>query len=373
MSAELQRRWTVARPLLLLASTDTAAVEGISAAGATAASRRLTAAADAELLVLGPGGQRPHGLPPLPAGLSPALISHVVLRQLGLLPRLMVVDLGCAIAPAVPHLRLPDPESAGPASCLSSGGALPLARVQALLARGRCWGQRWPPEQPLLLAECVPGGTSTALAVLLGLDVAADGLVGGSLLLPVHALKADLARRGLAAAGLGGRPATTGNEAGRAQAVLAAVGDPMQALAAGLCLAMAKRRLPVVLAGGSQMAAVLALALALAPTGLRPALAEQCVVATTAWLAHEAGSDLALLLRRIDQRWCVRTQLAVAALRFDGCRSPALQDFERGYVKEGVGAGALAWLWELSGRSPQALAAHCDAAAAQLLGTTPTG
>lgn len=366
ISAELQRRWTVARPLLLLASTDTAAVEGISAAGATAASRRLTAAADAELLVLGPGGQRPHGLPPLPAGLSPALISHVVLRQLGLLPRLMVVDLGCAIAPAVPHLRLPDPESAGPASCLSSGGALPLARVQALLARGRCWGQRWPPEQPLLLAECVPGGTSTALAVLLGLDVAADGLVGGSLLLPVHALKADLARRGLAAAGLGGRPATTGNEAGRAQAVLAAVGDPMQALAAGLCLAMAKRRLPVVLAGGSQMAAVLALALALSPAAERPRIAAGAALATTAWVAAEPSSDLALLLQRIAARWQQEPLAFAAGLRFSSCRSPRLQAFEQGYVKEGVGAGGLAALWELSGRTPEALAAACDQACSLL-------
>jgi len=41
------------RVLLLLAGTETAAVPGISAAGATPDSRRLTAAADAELLLLG--------------------------------------------------------------------------------------------------------------------------------------------------------------------------------------------------------------------------------------------------------------------------------------------------------------------------------
>lgn len=47
------------RLLLLLAGTETAAVPGISAAGATPASRRRTAAADAELLLLGPGRPRP--------------------------------------------------------------------------------------------------------------------------------------------------------------------------------------------------------------------------------------------------------------------------------------------------------------------------
>ncbi|MEB3234537.1 MAG: nicotinate-nucleotide--dimethylbenzimidazole phosphoribosyltransferase [Cyanobacteriota bacterium] len=367
----LQQRWRRLRPLLLLASTETAAVEGISAAGATAPSRRLTAAADAELLLLGPAARRPHALPPLPAGVSPALISHVVLQQLGLLPRLQLVDLGCAVAPAVPHLRLPGPESAGPARCLSSGAALPAARVQALLARGACWGRRWPADQPLLLAECVPGGTSTALAVRLGLGLAADGLVGGSLLVPAHSLKAQLASQGLAAAGLGDRGSAADGQL--AQAVLAAVGDPMQALAAGLCLALAERQVPVVLAGGSQMAAVLALALALAPQELRPALAEQCLIATTAWLAHEASSDLALLLRQLEQRWAVRCQLAVASLRFNGCQSQSLRDFERGYVKEGVGAGALAWVWELSGRSPQDLANACDGAAAQLLGPGAQG
>jgi hypothetical protein len=56
--------------LLLLAGTDTAAVPGISAAGATPESRRWTAAADAELLLLGPGAKRHHALPPLPAGIQ---------------------------------------------------------------------------------------------------------------------------------------------------------------------------------------------------------------------------------------------------------------------------------------------------------------
>ena len=144
--------------------------------------------------------------------------------------------------------------------------------------------------------------------------------------------------------------------------MLAAVGDPMQALAAGLVGAAAASGAPVLLAGGSQMAAVLALALALAPAAVRPALAQRLVVATTAWVAEESGSDLALLLERIGALWQVRPRLAVAALRFHGCTSPALRDYERGYVKEGVGAGGLALLWQLAGRDPAVLAAACDRA-----------
>jgi|UniRef100_UPI0040499DD2 uncharacterized protein (TIGR00303 family) len=367
----LERGWRRSRTLLLLAATDTAAVPGISAAGASPQARLGTAAADAELLLLGPGGRRCHALPPLPAGVSPALISHVVLSQLGLLERTQVLDLGCAIAAAVPHLRLPGLESAGPARCLSTGQALASARVAALVQRGSAWGRRWDPAEPLLLAECVPGGTTTALAVLEGLGVAASGLVSGSLRQPAHGLKSALVAQGLAAAGFEkAELAAVADPLAFAEPlnVLAALGDPMQAFAAGLVGAAALRGAPVLLAGGSQMAAVLALALALAEPGQRPALADRLVVATTAWVAEEAGSNLALLLERIGARWQVRPRLEVAALRFHGCSSAALRDYERGYVKEGVGAGGLALLWQLAGRQPGALAEACDAACRLELG-----
>lgn len=367
----LEQGWHRSRTLLLLAATDTAAVPGISAAGASPQARLGTAAADAELLLLGPGGRRCHALPPLPAGVSPALISHVVLSQLGLLERTRVLDLGCAIAAAVPHLRLPGLESAGPARCLSTGQALAPARVAALVQRGSAWGRRWDPAEPLLLAECVPGGTTTALAVLEGLGVAAAGLVSGSLRQPAHGLKSALVAQGLAAAGFeAAELAAVADPLAFAEPlnVLAALGDPMQAFAAGLVGEAAVRGVPVLLAGGSQMAAVLALALALAEPGQRLALADRLVVATTAWVAEEAGSNLALLLERIGARWQVRPRLEVAALRFHGCSSAALRDYERGYVKEGVGAGGLALLWQLAGRQPGALAEACDAACRLELG-----
>lgn len=359
-SADDSPAWHRSRVLVLLAGTATAAVPGISAAGATPEARQATAAADAELLVLGPGNRRPHALPPLPAGVSPALISHVVLKELGMLDRLLLADLGCPQAPAVAHLRLPDQESAGPAHCLSSGAAMAPARVEALLQRGDQWARRLDPEEPLVLAECVPGGTSTALAVLRGLGVAADGLVSGSLRRSAHHLKAHLVNQGLSAAALQTGQATP-------QQVLAAVGDPMQALAAGLLPRAAERGVTVLLAGGSQMAAVLALALALARPEQRRALETRVRLGTTAWVAEEAGSDLAQLLERIGRTWQVKPQLEVAELRFHGSSCPALGDYERGYVKEGVGAGGLAWLWQRCGREPQQLARCCEVACRVLL------
>jgi len=285
------------------------------------------------------------------------LISHVVLRDLGLLASTQVVDLGCSVAPAIPHLRLPALEGGGPARCLSSGMAMDLGRVQALLARGLRWGERLGrpvaagglSPSPLVVAECVPGGTTTALAVLEGLGVRAQGLVSGSLRHPAHGLKATLVDQGLAAA----NPvlAQSRNPVWDPLAVVAALGDPMQPLAAGLVLGAAAQGVPVLLAGGSQMAAVLALALAIAPVEGRPALLDLVQVATTAWVAQDRGSNLALLLDRIAGRWGLEQPLVpqVAGLRFSDCRSQALRDYERGYVKEGVGAGGLALLWERCG------------------------
>ena len=153
-------------------------------------------------------------------------------------------------------------------------------------------------------------------------------------------------------------------------ALVAAVGDPMQPLAAGLVLAASAQGVPVLLAGGSQMAAVLALALALAPAERRSSLLALVQLATTVWVAQERGSNLALLLDRIAKRWGVDQPLVpqVAGLRFSHCRSQVLRDYEDGYVKEGVGAGGLALLWERCGHSPQELASACDALCWQWLG-----
>lgn len=345
--------------LLVLAATATAAVAGISAAGSTPQSRRFTAAADGELLMLGPGVSRPHTLPPLPAGVSPALISWVVLEQLGLARR--VVNAGVEVAPAVDHHQVPGCQ---PAACLSTGRALPLQQVHALLRWGEQLGRQWSVQRPgalLVVGECVAGGTSTAAAVLQGLGVDGAGLVSGSLRQPPHQLRQQLVAQGLQRSG---RPST-------ALELVAAVGDPMQPLVAGVILGCGGAA-PVLLAGGSQMAAVLALAMVLAHARAQPLapLLRSTAVGTTRWVAREPGSNLALLLERVHgQLGLPQPPLAMASsLNFSSCTHPALQDYEAGYVKEGVGAGGLAITANLAGLANPRLARLCDQAMGQLSG-----
>ena len=265
--------------LLVLAATQTAEHEGNSAAGSTVASRRYTALADAELLIHGPARQRRWPLPPLPAGVSPALLSHVAARRLTLRPQ--VAALGLAQKPDFPHLHI-EPLDQGPSACLSSGAAMPLPRVQHLWRQGELLGRRL--QRPLVVAECVPGGTTTAQAVLTALGVEVAHLISGSALHPPQQRKQELVTRGLQQASLGAHPS--------AEQILAAVGDPFQAFTAGVLVGAVSAGQPLLLGGGCQMLAVLALAMQALPARQREHLAAQVLIGTTGWLADE-GADAA--------------------------------------------------------------------------------
>ena len=269
----------------ILGFTDTGLLPGISAAGATPQARRFTAIADVEFLVNGPSTQPHYSLPPLDQGISPVLISRAVLAAHAI--PLRVFNAGLHHPPAVPTIDL----GGQPAQCLSTGAALPLPLVTALFEQGLKWGTRLAAQVPqsyLILAECVVGGTTTALAVLTGLGLAAAGKVNSSHPVCNHAQKWTLVQRGLAQ--LQGSTAVCSQPTSNPFQIVAAVGDPMQIVVAGMAIA-ASHNCGVLLAGGTQMLAVYALAQALS-TGLdldwQP---EQVVVGTTRWVVEDATGD----------------------------------------------------------------------------------
>ncbi len=230
---------------LILAGSRTAEIEGISAAGSTPASRRYTAVADAELLLRGPLVPKRWPLPPLPAGVSPALISYVASRFLKIKPT--VISAGLLQSPPFSHVSLESPEI-GPARCLSSGNAMEITRVKLLLDGGFKIGKKL--KKSLLITECVPGGTSTAFAVLSGLGINVNGLISGSYRNPPTELKKKLVNQGLKAANLKKNPSSV--------ALMAAVGDPFQPIAVGLLMGAIESVRDVLLGGVCQSVAVLA-------------------------------------------------------------------------------------------------------------------
>ena len=218
--------------------------------------------------------------------------------------------------------------------------------------------------KPLLLAECVPGGTTTAQAVLTGLGLSVGDLISGSVVNPPIAMKKDLVERGLRTANLGLNPSP--------RSLLAAVGDPFQPVAAGLLLGARKAGQQVLLGGGCQMLAILAIALSELEASLRATFVEGIVLGTTAWLAEEVASkyqeesSLVRLLDIVGERFGVGLLGMSTGLHFNCSSHNALQDYERGYIKEGVGAGAFSLLAQFQGASCTDLVDNCDASLEEL-------
>ena len=312
----------------ILGFTDTGLIPGISAAGATPQDRQYTCLADVEFLYNGLKPQPQYPLPPLEAGASPVLITKAIIDTLNI--PLYLFNAGLTNKPTVPTIDL----GGAPARCLTSGLALDLATIQHLLEVGSYWGQKLADEAKdsyIILGECVVGGTTTALAVLLGLGIAAIGKVNSSHPECNHGQKLALVHQGLQVAGL-----TSPLPVSKPLKLIAAVGDPMQIVAAGMGMA-ASLKVGVMLAGGTQMLAVYALMGALKEKLSLLWRPENIVVGTTRWVAEDPSGDTIGLAQEIGSVPLMATQLSFS----ESCY-PQLQAYERGYVKEGIGCGGCA-------------------------------
>lgn len=314
----------------VLGFTETCLIPGISAAGLTPEDRKYTACADAEFLYYGATPQPKYPLPPLTAGASPVLISRAVVEELKI--PVYLFNAGLPLTPSVPFIDL----GGTTARCLSTGTAMEIATVKHLLEQGLLWGDQLGAKHSqgyLILSECVVGGTTTALAILTGLGIDAAGKVNSSHSVCNHAQKWAVVRAGLEKRHNFTDPLE----------LVAAVGDPMQVVVAGMAIA-ASRRCGVLLAGGTQMLAVYALLQAIAQAYSLSWQPEAIVVGTTRWVAEDttgATVDLALSLGKNNfSRGKITPPLLATQLSFADSRYPQLQAYEQGFVKEGVGAGA---------------------------------
>ena len=85
------------------------------------------------------------------------------------------------------------------------------------------------------------------------------------------------------------------------------------------------------------MLAVYALIQAILKTGIVRGNLERVVVGTTRWVAEDSTGDTVGLAETMG-----KVPLLATKLNFSTSRYPNLQVYERGYVKEGVGAGGCA-------------------------------
>lgn len=330
---------------LALGATALSDLDGLSAAGIDAQSRRMTPALDSEALL------RPFSpeikLPASPAGVtSPIVLTRAALEFLE--GEISVADCGTYLSPQkIAHESFGD----GPASLPSSGQALKLDNVRTLFEQGREKGRQLRAKGNLIaLAECVPGGTSTAACLLELLGIEALAKVSSSLVKEDRKTKSKLLTDELE-----NLSKKQGRELEEIKAecqrtpllAVALAGDPMQAYGAGFLLGAALYKdeekedlIALIAAGGSQMLAVWKLADLLLPG----ALDDKCLIVSTSYVAEDSRAQVAELARSCRANF----------LSFDPglelSRHAGLRAYTEGHVKEGVGAGASCFLASLKGQ-----------------------
>ncbi len=307
----------------ILASTLLSTVPGISGAGPSPEKTLLTPGLDAELIADGritsmaATSDTPTGCP------TPATITRAMMVLTGMAP--LFINAGLRQPPAVPCLDVYGSPGADP----RYGDALPDAA--RLYAGGQRIGTFLSGIADLLvLGESVPGGTTTALCLLRALGY--DAAVSSSFVDNPVGMKEEVCRQAL------GRVKTMGYT--EPLDLVRALGDPMMPVAAGIAETYTGT---LVLAGGTQMLAVAALARAM-DRPLPP-------VVTTVYVRDDRSANMQALADRIGAR------VTYVDPGFGSIGHAGLARYCLGEVKEGAGAGGAMFLAHLMGHSPGAIRA----------------
>ncbi len=305
----------------VLANTMLSTVPGISGAGPSPEKTLLTPVLDAELITRGSITSMPVK-PNTPTGCpTPASITRSMMELSGLHP--LFINAGLVHPPTVPCLDAYGEPGGDPRFT----DAVPEA--EELFRRGGAIGIFLGRVSDLLvLGECVPGGTTTAMCVLRGLGYKAR--VSSSFADNPVRMKEEVWE--MVSRRLDADPKNGPLD------VVRVCGDPMIALSAGIFSTYPGA---LVLAGGTQMLAVAAVSKGLGLPVPR--------VATTCYVRDDASANFAGLAGEIG------AEAYYVDPGFGDLGHSGLARYCIGEVKEGMGAGGAMFLAALLGHSPEAI------------------
>ena len=294
----------------VIANTEVGKIKGISAAGANPNLTDLTPPADVELVELGKCICI-DGVPVTPEGIpTPAIITRASLN-LANIP-FLTINAGLDVLPQIPFVDVGGKAGGDirkKQAVVSPQGTFKNARIIGKNLAKLC--------DYLVVGESIAGGTTTALGVLVGLGYDAFGKVSSSMPNNPHTIRMEVVKQALKK--LNDRNVFS---------VIREVGDPMIPVHAGICVEAAKE-IPVLMAGGTQMAAILAVI-----KEVEKKIVNNLAIATTNWIINDKTSDLSGLINEILSIPIIATKLSFVNSKYVG-----LQAYEKGFVKEGVGAG----------------------------------
>ncbi|MDD1758008.1 MAG: TIGR00303 family protein [Methanotrichaceae archaeon] len=321
------------RPLFLciISNTDTGKIPGISAAGTSPELTDYTPGADAELVETNKIITMPE-LPEAPGGSpTPAIVTKAALNLSGI-PSLFVAS-GLRRKPAIPYAEMGG----------SAGNDIRKYRAvedaKGIYERAAMFGRKLAHfSDCVFIGESIAGGTTTALAVLKALGY--NGKVSSSFAtnpmeLKLRVVEDAMKRAGIAEGSLKKDPLRAITE----------LGDPMMPCALGLMKGLKDTK--VVLAGGTQMAAILTMAKALRIGG-------DISIATTKYIIEDKSASFMELVESIGVP-CYYSDPGLERSKF-----PSVKIYAQGYVKEGVGLGGAALAASLYGVTQLQLVEESD-------------
>jgi len=317
--------------LLALSHTKTANIKGITQAGLPGL-MHLTPTLDAEFLICGKLKSLKK-LPKTAKGIpTPALITRSVhlLHPFG---HIEALDLGLPTPPRLKakklhHFAIP------PSGKISKGANI---NAKEIFEKGYRFAESYQlKDDYLILGESVPSGTTTATATALALGYEAEGFFSSSF----KDVPNDIRQRTIAKALQKAKNQTDLFD------ILGTVSDNMLIFNAGFILGV-NGRFPMVLAGGTQMAAVLLVANRIIDYMGTAFEAKNLMLCTTKWVAKDKHSNIKALLQMLD----FPIDAYYTYFDFSQAHTPALKRYDKGEAKEGVGAGGAVMYGYLNGVS----------------------
>jgi len=289
--------------------THTCEIPGITVAGANPNLLKFTSAADAEFLHYG-YCKSIDAIPMTPDGKpTPAILTKVALEASSI--PCFVINAGSKITPKLPYLEL----GLDPGKNILQEPALEQDLTRKAVEHGRIIGRSLGSSTDcLIIGESIPGGTTTALGVLRGFGLQAS--VSSSMPQNPVGLKNQIVETALK----------------RLQSkdpydIVTQLGDPMIPSVAGM-ISAASESTKVILAGGTQMVAVLAFA---KHVGFNE---NNTVIGTTSYIIDDKTANLVEIVKQISDIPVLSIKLKLGESKITG-----LCSYAQGFVKEGAGAG----------------------------------
>ncbi len=293
----------------VISYTETCEIPGITFAGSDQDSIQFTPPADAEYLHYG-YCKTIDKIPMTPDGKpTPGLLTKTALESASI-PH-MTINAGSKISPQLPFVDTGMTFGKN----ISIQDAMTDSQVSHAVDYGRIVGRSMASlTDCLIIGESIPGGTTTALAVLKALDF--DAKVSSSIPNNPIELKNQIVNSALERI-----------DSEHPYSIVAKVGDPMIPFVAGM-LSSASSVSNVMLAGGTQMAAVLAFA---SKIGFNE---EKTAIGTTSYITDDDSANFINLVKEIADIPAISVNPGL-----ENSQYPGLKAFSEGFAKEGVGAG----------------------------------